>query len=145
MLPVHTILVPTDLSGPSACAFDLACSLARDRGARIEVLHVAGPSEPAHEREALRDRLYRMLKPDSPVRVEWRLESGEAATVILRVAREVHADLIVMGASKPGHEGLLGGVAERVMLSCSCPVLTVLATNGTRAPLPVQMAATATS
>jgi len=41
MLPVKTILHPTDFSETSAHAFPLACALARDHGARLVVLHVA--------------------------------------------------------------------------------------------------------
>jgi Universal stress protein family len=40
MLPVNTILHPTDFSERSQYAFWLACSLARDYGARLIVLHV---------------------------------------------------------------------------------------------------------
>jgi nucleotide-binding universal stress UspA family protein len=43
MLPIQTILHPTDFSGHSYYAFRLACSLARDYGARLIVLHVAEP------------------------------------------------------------------------------------------------------
>jgi nucleotide-binding universal stress UspA family protein len=124
MIPVHTILVPTDLSALSLQAFDLACSLARDRGARLEVLHVAEPAETVEAVDSLRDRLYRMLKPESGVRVDWRLELGDPAAIILRVAGEVHADLIVMGACNEGG-GTLGGVAERVAINSCCPVLTL--------------------
>ena len=38
MLPVHTILFPTDFSENPQQAFPLACSLARDCGARVVVL-----------------------------------------------------------------------------------------------------------
>ena len=41
MLPIHTILHPTDLSEHSGEAFELACALARDYGARLVLLHVA--------------------------------------------------------------------------------------------------------
>ncbi len=43
MLPIKTILFPTDFSPPSDYAFKLACSLARDHGARIVIVHVAPP------------------------------------------------------------------------------------------------------
>jgi nucleotide-binding universal stress UspA family protein len=43
MLPIRTILHPTDFSDRSAYAFRLACALARDTGARLIVLHVAVP------------------------------------------------------------------------------------------------------
>jgi hypothetical protein len=41
MLGIRTILHPTDFSEYSNYAFRLACSLARDSGARLIVLHRA--------------------------------------------------------------------------------------------------------
>jgi nucleotide-binding universal stress UspA family protein len=41
MLAVKTILHPTDFSEGSDAAFDFACALARDYGARLVVLHAA--------------------------------------------------------------------------------------------------------
>ena len=43
MLPIRTILHPTDFSPRSAYAFQLACALARDYGARLIVVHVQSP------------------------------------------------------------------------------------------------------
>jgi nucleotide-binding universal stress UspA family protein len=40
MFPLHVILHPTDFSPSSEQAFHLACSLARDHGARLIALHV---------------------------------------------------------------------------------------------------------
>jgi len=42
MTPIKTILCPTDFSAPSERALQLACSLARDHGARLIILHVLG-------------------------------------------------------------------------------------------------------
>jgi nucleotide-binding universal stress UspA family protein len=65
--------------------------------------------------------------PDKNVRVEHRLEEGDASKVILEVAQEIHAGLIVMGTH--GRTGLarllVGSVAEKVLRSAPCPVLTV--------------------
>ena len=43
MMPIHTILFPTDFSAPAEMAFRMACALARDYGARLIVLHVWVP------------------------------------------------------------------------------------------------------
>src|SRR5262249_55483999 len=55
------------------------------------------------------------------------LESGQPVEEILRVAHESHVDLIVMGTH--GRHGprrmLMGSVAERVMRTAPCPVMTV--------------------
>jgi len=58
--------------------------------------------------------------------VEHRLEEGDTAKVILDVALEIGAGLIVMGTH--GRTGLgrllLGSVAEQVLRKAPCPVLT---------------------
>jgi nucleotide-binding universal stress UspA family protein len=132
MLPVQTILHPTDFSERSGYAFQLACSLARDRGARLVVLHVM-PVPLAQEkrlyREEMEGELNRLGAPDPGVRVERRLEEGDPAAQILRVAEETGCELIAMGSH--GRTGLgrllTGSVAEQVMRRAPCPVLTVKA------------------
>jgi nucleotide-binding universal stress UspA family protein len=52
MLPVKTLLHPTDVTEPSRHAFDLACQIARDRGARVVVLH-AVPVPKRHDAEVV--------------------------------------------------------------------------------------------
>jgi nucleotide-binding universal stress UspA family protein len=43
MLNIRTILAATDFSSRSQDAFQLARALARDYGARLQVVHVAAP------------------------------------------------------------------------------------------------------
>lgn len=137
MLPVHTILFPTDLSENARQAFPLACSLARDCGARIVVLYVMPPPLGHEKLEAWRDpeeyyapawhALRGTQALDKNVRVEHRLEEGDASRRILEVADEIQAGLIVMGTH--GRTGLgrllLGSVAEQVLRKAACLVLTV--------------------
>ncbi|HEY8505975.1 MAG TPA: universal stress protein [Gemmataceae bacterium] len=137
MLKFRTILYPTDFSEPARAAFDLACSLARDHGARLVVLHVYPPPRahgdiidfraPDGPVESLRAQLHEVRPPEPGPEVEYRLEEGDPAAVILRVAAERGCDLIVMGTH--GRTGLwrvlLGSVAERVLRDAPCPVLTV--------------------
>jgi universal stress protein A len=138
MAPLHTILHPTDFSPRAECALQLACALARDYGARLVLLHVA-PSPPltygegvmpvdtgAYLREA-RDQLAALQLPADNVRAERRFESGEPALEIVRVAKDLKADLIVMGTH--GRSGLsrilMGSTAEKVLRQATCPVLTM--------------------
>jgi nucleotide-binding universal stress UspA family protein len=62
-----------------------------------------------------------------PVSAQVRVAVGKPAEQILRVAREVGADLIVMGTH--GRTGwrhvVLGSVAEAVLRQAPCPVFTV--------------------
>jgi len=145
MLPIKTILHPTDFSGPSEYAFQLACSLARDYKAKLVVLHVDMPPvtigevitymEPGAYKEKLWDE-FRRLEGSEPgireLRVETKLVEGNPAKEILRTIHEIKPELIVMGTH--GRTGLsrllMGSVAEEVVRKSAFPVLTV------KTPLP---------
>jgi nucleotide-binding universal stress UspA family protein len=154
MPKIKVILHPTDFSPRSEQAFQLGCSLARDLGARLIVLHVlerpviaytgvamAPPAPPPseEERSALGEQLRQVRSPDATVGVEHRLEAGDPATAILQVAQEAGCDLIVMATH--GRTGLgrmlMGSVAEKVVRNATCPVLPV------KTPLPEAAAAPA--
>ncbi len=53
ILPIHTILHPTDFSARARSAFDLACAVARDYDARLVVVHVKPPRMMGGEVHAL--------------------------------------------------------------------------------------------
>jgi nucleotide-binding universal stress UspA family protein len=118
---VRTILVPTDYSDPSRGAFELACRLSRHGAGRLTLLHVAdpprapfgmaeGPQLPAGYRGAWESRLNLIRPRDPAVPVEYRIEEGNPAAAILRVAGETASDLIVMGRRrKAGLDRLLRG------------------------------------
>lgn len=139
MVKMQTILHATDFSAPSQYAFDLACSLARDHGARVVALHVVPspllayggvmtpPPPPPDLWRAAEEGLRQLPAPDPGVRVEPRLAEGDAAAEIVRAAREVNADLIVMGTHGRGALGrlVMGSVAAKVVRKAPCPVLTV--------------------
>jgi universal stress protein A len=148
MAPIHTILHPTDFSEQAEYALRLACSLARDYGARLIVLHVIPPPpvvygegvippDPEGQREEHRAQLHQLPIPVAGIPVERRLADGDPAAAIIRAAQEFGTDLIVMGTH--GRTGLgrllMGSVAERVMRRAPCPVLTVKT-------LPAEIAAT---
>jgi universal stress protein A len=145
MSSILTILHPTDFSARSEQAFRLACLLARDQGARVVVLHVVPPpvcrgeevarQQPNGYHEQLwHEHLLRMQSPAPDVPIEYRLEDGDPAEVIVRVAEELECGMVVMGTH--GRSGisrlLLGSVAEKVLRQCPCPVLTV------REPFPIE-------
>jgi universal stress protein A len=137
VLRMATILNPTDFSQGAEHAFHLACSLARDHGGRVIVLHVAelpvvgygGVMTPPPEGDwkAIEDQLYWVQPPDAIFPIEHRLEEGDPCAEILRVAQESQCDPIVMGTH--GRTGLthllMGSVAEKVVRKATCPVLVV--------------------
>ena len=156
MLPIRTILHPTDFSEHSEPAFNVACSLAQSYGARLVLLHVLEPTvlvyggvmtpppplPGADERLSARKQLQRLRPPHSSIPVERLVEAGDSATAIMQVARERNCDLIVMGSH--GRTGLgrllMGSVAENVLRKAPCPVLTVK--NPTQAALSHPVVAT---
>jgi len=134
---VRTILHPTDFSERSAFALRFAGALAKEEGSRLVLLHVLAPAViydemgpvivpfRQGEEQAARTKLEGIAMPG--VQVEYRMEVGDAAQVILDVTTETKCDLVVMGTH--GRTGLgrllLGSVAEEVMRKAPCPVLTV--------------------
>lgn len=138
MLPIRVILHPTDFSERSQHALHMASALARDYQARLVLLHVVvrpflahgegiippDPTDLYAESQAL---LNQVTVPISGISVERRLEEGDPPDVILHVAKELPADLIVMGSH--GRTGLsrvlMGSTAEQVLRRAPCPVLTV--------------------
>jgi nucleotide-binding universal stress UspA family protein len=148
MLPIKTILHPTDLSEESQPAYRAACVVARDCRARVVVAHVMArplyayndfgpliPDQAIIEGE-LRESLRSLRPPRHGVAVEYRLCRGDPATEIVALANDLKSDLIVLGTH--GHTGLRrvvrGSVAEAVLRRAPCPVLTV------RAPVPARVA-----
>lgn len=145
MLPVRTILHPTDFSEQAQHAFAAAHALARDHGSRLVVLYVRAPAvvgygelgpvvpDPMWEPADVKATLAALRLPDPGVEVEYRVAEGDTAAEIVRLARVLAADLIVMGTH--GRTGLgrllLGSVAEAVLRRAPCPVLTL------REPFPV--------
>jgi nucleotide-binding universal stress UspA family protein len=140
MLPIKTILHPTDFSEPSEYAFQVACSLARDYGAKLVVLHVDLPPvtmgevisymEPEDYKEKVWAEFHRLEAAEPgmrDLRVETKLVEGNPAKEILRAANEIAPELIVMGTH--GRTGLgrllMGSVAEEVVRKSLFPVLTV--------------------
>jgi nucleotide-binding universal stress UspA family protein len=138
MLPIRTILHPTDFSKQAEFAFQLACSLARDYGAELYIVHVVTPPvvvygegvlpvAPENYQAELREKLNRLHATDPKVRVLHRLVEGEPVDEILHMAKETGCDLIVMGTH--GRRGLgrvlMGSVAEKIVRTAPCPVVTV--------------------
>jgi nucleotide-binding universal stress UspA family protein len=137
------IVHPTDFSDATEPAFELALENALTLRAELVLVHVMEPM-PAlademyvarrmqirvEEEAAARKQLDRLLArakqleiPASDVLVE-----GAAAEAIVQAAHERGAALIVMGTH--GRTGVrkmfLGSVAERVVATAPCPVLTV--------------------
>jgi nucleotide-binding universal stress UspA family protein len=139
--PIRSILVPYDFSETGQRALDFALDLAAPLSARVvlmfayDVLAYGFPEAPTmamdtaeverKAQKALEDLASRARRPG--VAVEWVVRRGAAWSEINAAAKDARADLIVMGTH--GRRGvaraLLGSVAEKVVRTAPCPVLTV--------------------
>jgi len=95
----------------------------RMMGGEVHVL-ITTPEEVDRE---LRGELDKLQPHDDSTQIERVLKEGDAGTEILRMAKEISSDVIVMGTH--GRTGLsrllMGSVAEAVSRKAHCPVLTV--------------------
>lgn len=145
MTRITRILVPTDFSATADAALDYAHVLAERFGAALELLHVLddpfvadGMAAEAYisEAPALRtsmlqeaqERLrHRASAREGVPTITTEVLFGHGARTIAEHATERGSDLIVMGTH--GRTGfahlLLGSVAEQLVRTAPCPVLTV--------------------
>ena len=135
------LLLPTDLTEASEPAAQRAVMMARITGAKLTVLHIVDyvpprwvanelPEEFATESSLLeraRSHLSTWTENYGLEGHPHRIVAGSPKHIIVDTAREIGADLIVMGTQ--GRTGLkdmmLGSTAERVVRHAGCPVLVV--------------------
>jgi nucleotide-binding universal stress UspA family protein len=150
---LKTIVVAIDESDAAAQACDLAMHIAQAEHAgivlvnvldisRIVVAGASGAPYPDDSVEIMQDTYREIVSAvkdkceAAGLHVETEMVEGDPCNEILRVAKEHNADLICIGTH--GRKGLsrlfLGSVAEGVLRSSPCPVLTTRPA-GHRAPI----------
>lgn len=139
------VLVPTDFSKCAEVALVQGMVFAKRHGAELHVVHVLPSYESlpyvpmlsgdwskffADQEEQAQEQFDKLLEPYDmePVIVARHVRLGSAVTPeILRVEREINADLIVMGAH--GERGFrrwfFGSVTQEVVRLANCPVMSV--------------------
>ncbi|MGE3489024.1 MAG: universal stress protein [Vicinamibacterales bacterium] len=138
-----SILVPVDFSSNSSRALDYALTLAKNFEASLHVIHVCEvPALTTGSMDAyaiaysnwsqqLGDEaereLVKLVPKLSGVAVTTEVLFGNPARAIVSAASIRKVDLIVMGTHGHGPlmHALMGNVAERVVRTAPCPVLTV--------------------
>jgi nucleotide-binding universal stress UspA family protein len=137
VLPINTILCPTDFSESSVAAFQIARALAEHCRARLVILYVESPRAHAasdaatakkDETEAeLVDQLRSHLLVSGNTPVEYQIVHGVPKDLILETAGRIRADVIVMGTHGRSGVGrmLMGSVAEAISRAATCPVVAV--------------------
>lgn len=140
---LRKILVPMDFSETAQRALEVAKQLAKSAGpAHLILMHayyvpieleqyLVQQGDPVLERltesvTADLEKILTSLQKDG-ISAEYVASRGAPDHLIVELAKEKHADLIVMGTH--GRRGLshllLGSVAERVVRTAECPVMTV--------------------
>jgi len=148
---ITKILVPTDFSENAQAAFENACDLARQLGAKLYLLHIQDGSV---LRTAIKEELLRADSTDeqlqasvqelvaerfsemmagldrSELDIEWLSRRGYPKAAIVHYAREINADMVVIGmrgitAMSMIASAALGSVAEYVLRRSPCPTLVV--------------------
>ena len=147
---ITTILVPVDFSPHADRALRYATTLAQRLGAKLALLHVVEdpfvsgawsaevslPNVPELLETLIKGAESRLatLKASAAalgLAAETAVTTGRPAPAIVAHAKQCGVDLIVMGTH--GRTGLshvvMGSVAERVVRTAPCPVLTLHATE----------------
>jgi nucleotide-binding universal stress UspA family protein len=145
MIRLNNIVVSTDFGEAAESALAYGRELARTFGGTLHVFHAAdnvmtrfpmdvpfaGMAELQTDLEdAAKEKINALLTDEDRVMlgakaVVW--TSLSPATAIVDFAREVRADIVLVGTHGRGAVGhfFLGSVAERVVRTAPCPVLTV--------------------
>jgi nucleotide-binding universal stress UspA family protein len=135
-----TVAVGTDGSATAGEAVEKAAEVARRFGAKLVVLSaIKGSSGPADENielqwatnssarvKSILERLQSELA-DEGIQCETRAEEGDPAEVLVRLADDCGADLLVIG-SKGMERRVLGSVPNTVTHKASCSVMVVKTT-----------------
>lgn len=128
-------------------------SIAEPTGARVIVAHVIAKSEYENEVRSYHDAIEQLgldirerdLPPetlaketdlvsellerldDAGIDAETRAALGEEAEEIVRIAKDVEADLLIVGGRKrsPTGKAVFGSTAQEVLLTAPCPVTFV--------------------
>jgi nucleotide-binding universal stress UspA family protein len=134
----QSVLFATDFGEDAEAALPYALSIAEESQAKLYLLHVLPhpvPNRfPKSSKESVADAMHRLqqLVPRDaefwcrPEAVVWH---GEPSISILQAAKELSADLIVLGIKGTGKRAILAthlenSVAYKVVTRSACPVLT---------------------
>jgi nucleotide-binding universal stress UspA family protein len=143
----RTILCPIEFSDPSTRALEYALTLAKETGARLILLHVIEQLVDAPQLRQVSqlnvEEYRRSLEEDARARLrsavpedarvwctpEEQVLSGKAYRLILDVAEQEAAEIIVMGVHGKGvlNRRLFGSTTHHVIREARCPVLTLRA------------------
>ncbi len=145
MKRIRRIVFASDFSSVSKRALGEALTLTKALDARLTLIHVVAPFAPPvpaqyldpvtmdrldeQARQWARDQMTKLVATarKAGVTAAATVQEGDPVGRIVGLARATRADLVVVGTH--GRRGLsklpLGSVAERVVMTAPCPVVTV--------------------
>ena len=142
MVEVKKVVIPVDFTSTTHKVVDYATSIAEQLGAEIFFFHVINdfqgydmmlvhPSFGAMKKDIQKEYEERMAAlvedyKDFKHGVSGKIVTGDAAEEIVKFAREIQADLIIIGThgTKGLERVLMGSTAESVVKKANCPTLT---------------------
>jgi universal stress protein A len=149
MFEPKKILVPTDFSGYSEKALQIAVDIASQHNAKIVLLHVIDENflqcaadycisneavdqlkkESMKTSEEKLNKAINSLKGSKKVDISFEVKNGVPAEVLLDEQRKNKIDLIVIAShGKTGIlKNLIGSVTDKVVRSAQCPVMVIRA------------------
>ncbi len=121
---MRRILVAVDDSPPALAAASAAIDLAAHQDAQIHFVSVA---EPDHHDERVLEHVAELARSAGLTPTATTTDGGQPFEVLLAVAHEWHADLIVMGRSDKRRPGVpyVGSQTEHLLEFTHVPVLVV--------------------
>jgi len=135
--PLHEVLVISDPSPASTNAIWRAALIAREQGASLRLLHVAGRREPAEQVHAALTAIGQQVHARLGIELNPEVVEGDLLAKAVAAARA--AGLLVIGPRRanPLREWIAGTQAERLIRLCRIPTLVVKrpATPGRNAAL----------
>ena len=142
---MRRILFASDFSRASRKAFTTAVKTAKSSHATLTIVHVLVPFAPIGPDQYIGPDTWQEIDAQSRrwatghldalaakakaagVRVKAFLVEGQPAKEVTRLAKKLHADLLVIGTH--GRTGfaklLLGSIANQIVATSKCPVMTV--------------------
>jgi len=135
-LSLQNVLFATDFSPCSETALPYAVGLARRYGSTLYTVNVireersdVHPLDPFYLRHAAEKNMARLVKTETVAGIKHRelLREGKLSRVISALIRTLEIDVVVLGTHGRGGVAklLLGSVAEQIVASAPCPVLTI--------------------
>ena len=131
----NNVLVATDFSSAAECAVNYGGQMARQYKSKLTVFHALEPKGLAQDEieRGIRDISNRMVEEFGPrlkgiKEYSFECWEGQPAMEILKQARTMHADLILMAhhsKETDPENAFMGSIMAQVALNANCPVMSV--------------------